>query len=266
VFDFLTFDFLTSDFMIFVAIGFFAQIIDGALGMAYGVISSTVLMSFGVPPSVASASVHTAELFTTAASGTAHIANRNIDWRLFWRLVPFGVLGGVLGTYVLTSIDGSVLRPYIAVYLGIIGVYLTVRSFRKIPRRQTPLGLVPPLGAAGGFLDSVGGGGWGPIVTSGLLGAGGQPRYVIGTVNAAEFLVTLSVSVSFLVALLTGHWEEAGDLSTHALSVLGLIAGGILAAPLAGYAVKRIPERLLLRIVGLLICGLCLQQIVSILS
>ncbi|MBB3996645.1 sulfite exporter TauE/SafE family protein [Aureimonas pseudogalii] len=254
------------EFATFFFVGALAQLVDGALGMAYGVISSTVLMSFGVPPSVASASVHTAELFTTAASGTAHIANRNIDWKLFWRLVPFGVAGAVLGTYVLTSIDGSVLRPFVAAYLGVIGVLLTARSFRKIPRAPTPMGLVPPLGAVGGFLDSIGGGGWGPIVTSGLLGAGGQPRYVIGTVNAAEFLVTLAVSLSFLLALLTGHWEEAGDLSTHALSVLGLIGGGVLAAPLAGYAVKAIPERLLLRIVGLLICGLCLQQIVSLLS
>ncbi|WP_062111406.1 sulfite exporter TauE/SafE family protein [Aureimonas sp. AU40] len=255
-----------SEFLIFFFVGSLAQLVDGALGMAYGVISSTVLMSFGVPPSVASASVHTAELFTTAASGTAHIANRNIDWKLFWRLVPFGVLGAVLGTYVLTSIDSSSIRPFVAAYLAVIGVMLTLRSFRKLPRAQTPMALVPPLGAAGGFLDSVGGGGWGPIVTSGLLGAGGQPRYVIGTVNAAEFLITLSVSLSFLVALLTGHWEEAGDLTDHALSVLGLIAGGVLAAPLAGYAVKRIPERLLLRIVGLLICALALQQLYGILS
>lgn len=255
-----------SEFFIFFFVGALAQLVDGALGMAYGVISSTVLLGFGVPPSVASASVHTAELFTTAASGTAHIANRNIDWKLFRRLVPFGVAGGVLGTYVLTSVDGSTIRPFVAAYLGVIGVMLTLRSFRKMPRTQTPMGLVPPLGAAGGFLDSVGGGGWGPIVTSGLLGAGGQPRYVIGTVNAAEFLVTLAVSLSFLLALVTGHWEEAGDLSTHALSVLGLIAGGILAAPLAGFAVRKIPERLLLRIVGILICVLCLQQIVMLLT
>jgi uncharacterized membrane protein YfcA len=255
-----------SEFLIFFFVGSLAQLVDGALGMAYGVISSTVLMSFGVPPSVASASVHTAELFTTAASGTAHIANRNIDWKLFWRLVPFGVIGAVLGTYVLTSIDSSSIRPFVAAYLAVIGVMLTLRSFRKMPRAQTPMALVPPLGAAGGFLDSIGGGGWGPIVTSGLLGAGGQPRFVIGTVNAAEFLITLSVSLSFLAALLTGHWEEAGDLTDHALSVLGLIAGGILAAPLAGYAVKRIPERLLLRIVGLLICALALQQLYGILS
>lgn len=255
-----------SEFFIFFFVGALAQLVDGALGMAYGVISSTVLMSFGVPPSVASASVHTAELFTTAASGTAHIVNRNIDWKLFWRLVPFGVIGAVIGTYVLTSVDGATIRPFVAAYLAAIGIMLTLRSFRKIPRAQTPMALVPPLGAAGGFLDSIGGGGWGPVVTSGLLGAGGQPRYVIGTVNAAEFLVTLSVSLAFLLALVTGHWEEAGDLTDHALSVLGLIAGGVLAAPLAGYAVKRIPERWLLRIVGLLICALALQQIVTILS
>lgn len=254
-----------SEFLLFLFVGALAQLVDGALGMAYGVISSTVLLSFGVPPSVASASVHTAELFTTAASGTAHIANRNIDWRLFWRLVPFGVAGGVLGTYVLTTFDGGALRPWIALYLGIIGVLLVARSFRKVPRAQTPARLVPPLGLAGGFLDSVGGGGWGPIVTSGLLGAGGQPRYVIGTVNTAEFLVTLSVSLAFLFALLTGHWEEAGDLTTHAMSVGGLIVGGVVAAPFAGYAVRKIPERLLLRIVGVLICVLCLHQIVLLL-
>ncbi|MBB3951963.1 sulfite exporter TauE/SafE family protein [Aureimonas jatrophae] len=255
-----------SDFLLFLVVGALAQLVDGALGMAYGVISSTVLLSFGVAPAVASASVHTAELFTTAASGSAHIANRNIDWRLFWRLVPFGVAGGVLGTYVLTSIEGDAIRPFVAAYLAVIGVLLTLRSFRKAPRPQTPMGLVPPLGLAGGFLDSIGGGGWGPIVTSGLLGAGGQPRYVIGTVNAAEFLITLAVSISFVLALVTGHWEEAGDLSTHALSVLGLIAGGVLAAPLAGYAVRRIPERLLLRVVGVLICLLAVQQIVGLLS
>ena len=123
-----------SDFLLFLAVGFLAQLVDGALGMAYGIVSSTVLLSFGVAPAAASASVHTAELFTTAASGTAHLANRNVDWKLFWRLVPLGILGGVLGTYVLTSISGSILRPYVGAYLAVIGVYLLVRSFRKIVR------------------------------------------------------------------------------------------------------------------------------------
>src|SRR5918995_118529 len=159
-----------TDFILFAIVGFLAQAVDGALGMAYGAISSTVLLSFGVPPAQASAAVHAAEVFTTAASGTAHHYHRNIDWKLFWRLAPFGILGG--------------------------------------------------------FLDAAGGGGWGPMVVTGLLGAGAPPRYVIGTVNAAEFLITLAVSITFILALVTGHWQEAGALSTHASSVLGLIVGG----------------------------------------
>ncbi len=255
-----------DDFFLFLLVGVLAQLVDGALGMAYGVISSTVLLSFGVAPATASASVHAAELFTTAASGTAHLANRNIDWNLFWRLAPFGIVGGVLGTYVLTGFPADSIRPFVAAYLGIIGVYLLFRSFRRVPSQPVKPGVVPPLAVAGGFLDSVGGGGWGPIVTTGLLGFGGQPRYVIGTVNSAEFLITLSVSLTFLFALLTGHWEEAGDLTSHGLAVLGLITGGLIAAPLAGIIVRRLPETTLLRIVGGLICILSITQIVGLLQ
>jgi hypothetical protein len=252
------------DFLLFAVVGALAQLVDGALGMAYGVVSSSVLLATGVSPAQASASIHAAELFTTAASGGAHLANRNIDWALFWRLVPFGVFGGIAGTYVLTGIDGAVLRPYVAGYLGIIGVYLVVRSFRKIPQRPVPPKVVPPLAATGGFLDAIGGGGWGPVVTSGLLGAGGQPRYVIGSVNAAEFLVTLAVSATFLSSLLTGRWQA--DMTGNALAVGGLIAGGVLTAPLAAYVVKIIPEKPLLRLVGILISILALYQIVTLLT
>jgi len=254
-----------EDFLLFVLVGAVAQLVDGALGMAYGVISSSVLLASGVSPAQASASIHAAELFTTAASGSAHWANRNIDWPLFWRLVPFGVAGGILGTYVLTGIDGAILKPYVAGYLGIVGIYLVVRSFKKIPQRPVRGLVVPPLAATGGFLDAIGGGGWGPIVTSGLLGAGGQPRYVIGSVNAAEFLVTLAVSLTFLVALLTGRWEEA-DMTGNAVAVGGLILGGVVAAPLAAYAVRIIPEKPLLRLVGALICGLAIYQIARLLA
>ncbi|MER0236605.1 sulfite exporter TauE/SafE family protein [Fulvimarina sp. MAC8] len=255
-----------TDFLLFLLVGGLAQLVDGALGMAYGVVSSTVLISFGVAPAAASASVHTAELFTTAASGTAHAINRNIDWKLFWRLVPFGVLGGVVGTYVLTSFSGSVAKPYVAAYLSIIGLYLIVRSFRKIPSRPVPGAVAPPLALAGGFLDSVGGGGWGPVVTTGLLGAGGAPRYVIGTVNTAEFVVTLAVSLSFLFALLTGHWEEAGDFASHGLAILGLIVGGLVAAPFAGFVVRKLAEKILLRLVGGLITILGLVQVAQIIG
>jgi uncharacterized membrane protein YfcA len=249
-----------EDFVLFAIVGLLAQLVDGALGMAYGVISSTVLLAFGVPPAHTSAAIHAAELFTTAASGSAHLYHRNIDWRLFARLVPFGIAGGVLGTFVLTSFDGASVKPLVTAYLAFLGVWLFVRSFRKIPTVPVRLPLAGPLGAAGGFLDAAGGGGWGPIVTTGLLGAGGQPRYVIGTVNASEFLITLSVSLGFLAALLTGHWQDAGHIGEHAFAVLGLIAGGLVAAPFAGWMIKIVPERVLLRVVGTLITGLALFQ------
>lgn len=242
-----------QEFLLFAVVGFLAQAVDGALGMAYGVISSTTLLAFGVSPAHASAAVHAAELFTTAASGSAHLYHRNIDWKLFFRLAPFGILGGCLGAFVLTSVDGSVMKPFVTLYLAVMGAWLLFRSFRKIPSKPVPAVVIAPLGAVGGFLDAAGGGGWGPMVTTGLLGAGGKPRYVIGTVNAAEFLITLSVSLTFLIALVTGHWEEAGELTSNLAAVAGLIVGGLMAAPLAGYIVKAMRETSLLRVVGVLI-------------
>jgi uncharacterized membrane protein YfcA len=244
---------IMQDFLLFLVVGFLAQAVDGALGMAYGVICSTTLLAFGVSPAHASAAVHAAELFTTAASGSAHLYHRNIDWKLFWRLTPFGVLGGVLGAFVLTSFQGDVIKPFITVYLALVGLYLVSRSFRRIPSKPVPAAVVAPLGLGGGFLDAAGGGGWGPIVTTGLLGFGGTPRFVIGTVNAAEFLITLSVSLTFLFALLSGHWQEAGELTRNLAAVSGLIVGGICAAPLAGLIVKTLKESTLLRLVGCLI-------------
>jgi len=252
---------LGTEFFIFAAIGFFAQIVDGALGMAYGVVSSTMLLAFGVPPAAASASVHAAEMFTTAASATSHVRHRNVDWRLFWRLAPAGIAGGVLGTYVLTAIDGAVLRPFVTIYLGLLGVYILYRAFRvraayRIPRTR----IVLPLGVTGGFVDAAGGGGWGPIVTSSLIGSGGAPRYVIGTVNTVEFFVTSAVSVAFITALLTGHWVEADGIDRYFWSVAGLIVGGVLAAPLAGFVVRIIPpQRLMVLVGGLVVLLACFQ-------
>ncbi|MGE0502845.1 MAG: sulfite exporter TauE/SafE family protein [Rhizobiaceae bacterium] len=242
-----------QEFFLFAIVGFLAQAVDGALGMAYGVISSTTLLAFGVSPAHASAAVHAAELFTTAASGSSHLYHRNIDWKLFWRLTPFGIAGGCLGAFVLTSFEGDMVKPFVTLYLALVGAFLVFRSFRKIPSKPVPTQVVAPLGAAGGFLDAAGGGGWGPIVTTGLLGAGAPPRYVIGTVNAAEFLITLAVSSAFVVAMVTGHWEEAGAWSENLAAIAGLIIGGLMAAPLAGYLVRRIPEVALLRLVGCLI-------------
>ncbi len=250
-----------TEFFIFAAIGFFAQIVDGALGMAYGVVSSTMLLSFGVPPAAASASVHAAEMFTTAASATSHVSHRNVNWRLFWRLAPAGIVGGILGTYVLTAIDGAVLRPFVTLYLGLLGVYILYRAFRiRAAYKEPRTGLVLPLGVAGGFVDAAGGGGWGPIVTSSLIGSGGAPRYVVGTVNTVEFFVTTAVSVAFITALLTGHWAEADGIDKHLWSVAGLVVGGILAAPLAGFVVRIIPaNRLMVLVGGLVVALACFQ-------
>ncbi|ODT79460.1 MAG: hypothetical protein ABS76_19945 [Pelagibacterium sp. SCN 64-44] len=250
-----------SEFLIFAAVGFLAQIVDGALGMAYGVVSSTMLLSFGVPPAAASASVHAAEMFTTAASATSHVSHRNVNWRLFWRLAPAGIVGGVLGTYVLTAIDGAVLRPFVTLYLGLLGLYILYRAFRvRAVYREPRTGVVLPLGVAGGFVDAAGGGGWGPIVTSSLIGSGGAPRFVVGTVNTVEFFVTTAVSMAFITALLTGHWEEAEGINHYLWSVAGLVVGGVLAAPLAGFVVRIIPPRRLMVLVGCLVMGLACFQ------
>lgn len=256
-----------SEFFIFALVGFFAQIVDGALGMAYGVVSSTMLLSFGVPPAAASASVHAAEMFTTAASATSHVRNHNVNWRLFWLLAPAGILGGVLGTYVLTGVDGAMLRPFVTLYLGLLGVYILYRAFRaRGPYHEPRTQIVLPLGVAGGFVDAVGGGGWGPIVTSSLIGSGGAPRYVVGTVNTVEFFVTTAVSVAFITALLTGHWADAAGIDRHLWSVAGLVAGGIVAAPLAGFVVRVLPARRLMLLVGSLVVVLAGYQTWDLLS
>ncbi len=248
-------------FYLFLIVGFLAQIVDGALGMAYGVVSSSVLLAFGVPPAAASASVHAAELFTTAASAGSHVWHRNVNWRLFRRLAPVGILGGVLGTYVVTSVDGSQLRPWVAAYLGIMGIYILYRGIRAArPVDHHPTALILPLGAAGGFMDAIGGGGWGPVVTTGLIGSGGSPREMIGTANTVEFFLTAAISAAFVAALVTGHWEESEGLTAYLWPVLGLIIGGVAAAPLAGFVTRVVPTRTLTIIVGILIVLLALHQ------
>lgn len=248
------------DFILFGLVGFLGQLVDGALGMAYGVVSSTVLLSAGVTPAAASASVHSAELFTTAASGASHLWHRNVDWRLFWRLAPTGILGAVAGAYLLTGIDGHAIRPFIVAYLGIMGIVILYRAFRRLPEGRARPRLASVLGGAGGFLDAVGGGGWGPVVTGSLIGSGAGARHVIGTVNAVEFLVTLAASMTFLVALLTGRWEETGGLLDHGAAIGGLIVGGLIAAPIAGYATRVAPKRVLTAVVGTLVVGLAIYQ------
>ncbi|WP_395945185.1 sulfite exporter TauE/SafE family protein [Brevundimonas sp.] len=239
-----------QDFITFLFVGFLAQIVDGALGMAYGVISSTVLLSFGVPPATASASVHAAEVFTTAASAGSHAANKNVNWKLFIPLALGGVVGGGFGAFVLTSIDGDVLKPWITAYLSIMGGVIIWRATKKTRDRIFPTRFAGPLGLVGGFFDAIGGGGWGPTVTTTMVGAGQDPRMSIGTTNTAEFFVTAAISATFLAALLTGHWDQAEGFATHATAILGLILGGLAAAPFAGIIARVAPRQILTYGVG----------------
>ena len=224
----------------FILIGFAAQLIDGALGMAYGVISSTLLVSMGVPPAMASAGVHTVETATTGISAISHVAHRNVNWKLFFRIVIPGVVGGVLGAYVLTNIDAEVARPVVLIYLTSIGLYLFWRGWTHKHVEREPK-IVEPLGLVGGFLDAAGGGGWGPIVTSNLLVQGNNPRQTIGTVNTAEFFLTVVISATFIVAL---GWEAVTT------ATLGLLIGGVVAAPLGAWVAKRMEADRILVLVG----------------
>jgi uncharacterized membrane protein YfcA len=227
----------------FILIGFAAQLVDGALGMAYGTISSTLLVGLGVPPAVASAGVHTAETFTTGISAVSHIAHRNVDWRLFARIVVPGVIGGVLGAYVLSNIKADAARPFVLAYLFTLGAYLAWRGWTHRHVVRTPR-IVSPLGLVGGFLDAAGGGGWGPIVTSNLMVQGAEPRFTIGTVNTAEFFLTLTISATFLLTL----GPEA-----FTVAIVGLLLGGIVAAPLGAIVAKRVEADKLLLLVGLVL-------------
>jgi uncharacterized membrane protein YfcA len=227
----------------FILIGFAAQMVDGALGMAFGQISSTLLIAMGVPPAAASAGVHTAETFTTAVSGISHVAHRNVDWRLFFRLVIPGVIGGVLGAYVLTSVDAGVAKPFVLAYLTALGLYLFYRGVMHRHTEKQPR-IVSPLGLAGGFLDAAGGGGWGGIVTSNLLVQGSNPRKTIGTVNTAEFFLTVTISATFIATL---GWQA------FTIATFGLLIGGVCAAPFGAWIAKRVNADTLLTFVGALL-------------
>ena len=237
-------DFDLAALLPFIAIGFAAQAVDGALGMAFGVISNTLLVGvLGVPPALASQRVHAVECFTTATSGISHLLHGNIDKVLFFKLLIPGMVGGILGAYVLTSLDAEVVKPFVLAYLTAIGLMLLWRGI-KYPPQAKPAKVVAPLGLIGGFLDAAGGGGWGPIVTSNLLIQGAPPRTTIGTVNTAEFLVTLAISASFISQL---------GLAAFSTAVIGLIIGGLLAAPLGAIIASRVPPKLLLLLVGALL-------------
>jgi uncharacterized protein len=231
-----------------VGVGLFAQVVDGALGMAYGVTASTFLLATGASPAAASASVHIAEIFTTGVSGVAHTRFGNVDKRLFVRLLVPGIIGAVLGAVLVTYVDGRAFKPIMSAYLLVLGLYILSKAFRHLSlrdRNHEPRH-VGKLALFGGFVDAAGGGGWGPVVTTTLVGSGNDPRTTIGSVNFAEFFLTLTSAATFALLMETSNWPI----------ITGLVLGGLFAAPFAALLCSWLPARTLLLMVGILISAL----------
>jgi uncharacterized membrane protein YfcA len=245
---------MVEDLLVFAAVGFAAQMVDGAIGMAYGLSATSVLLTLGVAPATASASVHAAEVFTTGASGLAHWRLGNVRRALVLRLAVPGVLGGVTGAYVLVGAPVAAVRVFVGLYLLALGGVVLLKALRPLPPAAAlPTGQVGVLGFCGGLLDAIGGGGWGAIVTSTLIGRGNVPREAIGSASLAEFFVTSAVSAAFVATVGITLWPI----------IAGLVLGGVLAAPFAAVAAKRVPDRLLMVLVGVVVSLLALRGLLA---
>lgn len=244
--------------LVCIVAGFVAQLIDGSLGMGYGVMLSMFLLSTGVPPIAVSASVHVAKIFAAITSGLSHLKLGNVDKDLTTRLVLFGMLGAIAGVAVLTRIPTEIIKPLVAVYLLAMGIYIVRKAMHKTEPKTvtTP---VAPIGAAGGFCDAIGGGGWGAIVTPALLVRNQNPRFVIGSVSLAEFFVS-----AVIILLLWFH--EPHSIANYVQMILGLIIGAVLAAPLAAYLCGKIAPRRLMIGVGVLVVALSTSTILSVVA
>lgn len=240
-----------ENLLAFFLIGVFAQLVDGALGMGYGATSTSFLLAYGVPPVISSTAVHVSEMFTTGASALSHHRFGNINKKLVKHLLIPGVLGSITGAYLLSDvISGDVIKPFIAVYMIVLAAIIIKKALKKnIEKKKTKkLGV---LAVFGGFMDSVGGGGWGPIVTSTLLGRGRNPKYTIGSVNAAEFAISFASGITFMLFGGIHGWQV----------IIGLILGGVIAAPIAAFLVNRIKRKPMMIAVGILIILLSLKTL-----
>ncbi len=243
---------LDGNFLYFMLGGFIAQMIDGALGMAYGVSATTFLLSFGVSPAVASMSVHASEIFTSGVSGLMHLKFGNVNSKLFKVIVLPGVIGSILGAYILTEFESynAYIKPFVGTYTLILGIIIIVKVVRKHQKRKK-LKHVGWLATAGGFLDAIGGGGWGPVVSSTLIASGKSPRLVIGSVNLAEFFVSLASSFTFFTLIGGSGWQ----------TILGLILGGVCAAPIAAHLSKKLNVKAMMIFVGIVVIIVSLRII-----
>jgi uncharacterized membrane protein YfcA len=242
----------TQELLFYIMVGLAAQMVDGALGMAYGATSSSLLLGLGIPPAITSASVHVAEVFTTGASGIAHFKLGNVNKKLFLYLLIPGMSGAIIGAYLLSNkIDGDAIKPYMSAYLLILGA-IVIRKALQTKRQKTKIKRLGPLAFFGGLMDAIGGGGWGPIVTSTLLSKGRTVHYTIGSVNAAEFFISASSAATFLLFTGISSWQV----------IVGLIIGGVIASPFAAILVRRIKRKPLMILVGVLVILLSLRTIV----
>ena len=246
-----------STILYFILGGLLAQLVDGALGMAYGVSATTFLLSFGVTPAAASASVHASEIFTSGVSGLMHLRFGNVRTKLFKKLLLPGIIGAIAGAYILSSLEnyGHIIKPIVSAYTLFLGVKILLKALSK-PKKTKPLKRIGPLAFIGAFLDSIGGGGWGPIVTSTLISRGGNPRYTIGSVNLTEFFVTLSSSLTFIMMIGLTHWQI----------IVGLILGGCIAAPFGALLTKRLNAKTIMIMVGIIVIIVSLRTIYILLS
>ena len=242
---------INQDFFIYLGIGIFAQLVDGTLGMGYGATSTSFLISVGVPPAISSTGVHVAEMFTTGASAISHYKFKNINKRLVTYLLVPGIIGSVIGAYLLADvIDGKVIKPFIAIYMIVLAIMIIVKGLRNnnVKKKTKNLGV---LATFGGFMDAIGGGGWGPIVTSTLIGRGRDPRYTIGSVNAAEFAVSFASGITFLLFQGINGWQV----------IAGLIVGGVIAAPFGAFFVNKVPRKTMTIVVGIMIICLSIKTL-----
>ncbi len=242
-------------FLFFVLAGFLAQMVDGMLSMGYGVTSATCLMSFGVNPVAVSAAIHTSEIFTSGISGYSHYKFGNVNKKLFRHLVIPGVIGAICGALLLVFLGdhySNYLLPIIAIYAGFLGLKILVKAFQVQPK-NVKAKRIGWLAGTGGFLDSFGGGGWGPIVTSNLISKGRSPKYTVGSVSLTEFFVTLASAFTFFVTVGVSHWSI----------VLGLIVGGVIAAPIAARFAGRLPRKTMMILVGIMVMVWCARMLVK---
>jgi len=236
---------LDEKFVLMLFAGFFAQLVDGALGMGYGVVSTSFLLSGGLNPAVISGSIHTAEMFSSGASGFSHYRFGNVNMKLFKTLLIPGVLGAILGAVLLSYAGenyGNMIRPIISLYTLVLGTRILLNAFKEKKKAQK-VEHAGWLAGAGGFLDSFGGGGWGPLVTSTLISKGRTPKYVIGSVSLTEFFVTMSSALTFFVILGVSHWQ----------TILGLIVGAVIAAPIAARLAGKLPVKKMFIGVGIMV-------------